>query len=276
MDARIDFYLQRLKGIGHHFGHDPRTHGHRDLRRELREEEEEDEGVEEEQQQRRGRQDRERRSQVRPLIAAQRRPGQAARDYLASHEQDLVAFDEEEGLDGAQEGEEEEIPESQRRHKRHRADLDAQRQRGIRETQAKRARVLDRASGVEAGRGGASPAREEDTDAEDSEEIEGSDLFGDRTYDDDEPGFDFNAQEYVFISFKYTRFDELMSLMLTELVFQSHFPQEPVRFLNRMAHLSLRKQPWLLRLALVKRNILQPRPLYQRKGLRLHFGRPPH
>ena len=202
MDARIDHYLQRLKGIGHHFGHDPRSHDRRNLRRELAEEEEEDEDEDEDE-------DEEQwqgieRQQVHPAGAAPRRPLQAARDYLARHEQDLVAFDDEESDDETQEEEEEEVASQEPQHvKRNRVRPDAHRRRDFQETQAKKARVSEvlsnerRTSGVDAGRGESSSAREKDTDVEESLEIEGSDLFGDRAFEDGSR-FDFDDQGYVY------------------------------------------------------------------------------
>ena len=195
MDARIDFYLARLKGVGHHLGQDPRRHDHRALRQE---EEEDDDSDEEEEEEWQGleRQESERREQVRPAVAGARR----ARDYLARHERELVALDEDEGGGAHQQQEDEEQVASQepQRVKRH-----AQRQRDVQETQGKRARVSGasskerRTSGVEAGRGESSPPREKDSAGEESQEIEGSDLFGDRTYGD-ESRFEFDdSQECV-------------------------------------------------------------------------------
>lgn len=205
MDVRIDHYVQRLKGVGHHYGHDPRRHDHQNLRQEEEEEDEdedEDDNDEEEQGRGRERQDHERREQVRPAVA-ERRPGQAARNFLSRHERDPVAFDEEEG-DGIQE---EVVIQEPQRVKRHHVRPDAHRQRDFRGTQTKRARVSEastnegQVSGIEAGRGEASPAREEGTDEEESEEIEGSDLFGDRTYEE-ASRFDFDHdQEYGFVPY---------------------------------------------------------------------------
>lgn len=191
MDARIDYYLGRYKNVGHHLGHDPRRHNHRELRQEEEEEEEEDD----EEQQGLERQDRERREQVLPGAAAARR----ARDHLARHEQDLETFDEEDG--GGVEQEEVAIREVQRvkRHGKH--------PRDVQQTQTKRARVSERssnkgrASGVEASRSENRPVRESNSETEESQEIEGSDLFGDREFGD--------SQEYVLVSSNDTRLDEL-------------------------------------------------------------------
>lgn len=210
MDVRIDNYLQQLENVGHHLGHDLRRHDHWNLGQEQREEEEEEEEDGEEEEQERGleRQGSERPQQVRPA-AAERHPERAARDYLARYGQDLVTFDEEEG-DGIQE--DVAIQEPQRV-KRHRVHPDAHRQCDIREAQAKRARVSDastnerRASGVEASHSEGSPTHEEGTGQEESEEVEGSDLFGDRTYEH-EPCFDFD-DEYAFVPYNCW-FSELM------------------------------------------------------------------
>ncbi|KAI9570801.1 hypothetical protein HD554DRAFT_2312629 [Boletus coccyginus] len=178
MDGRIEYYMGRLKNVGHHFGHDPRRHNHRELRQEEEEDDEEEEEEDDEERQGLERQGRERREQVLPGAAAERR----ARDYLARHEQDLETFDEEGGGDVEQE--EFAIQEAQRvrRHGQH--------PRDVQQTQAKRARVSERssnggrASGVEASRGESRRVRESDGGTEESQEIEGSDLFGDREFDD--------------------------------------------------------------------------------------------
>lgn len=192
MDVRIDHYIQRLEGIGHHFGHDPRSHDHRNLRQEEEEEEEEEEewrGI--------GRQE----ERVRSVGAVPRQPEQGARRHLARRAQNLVINDDAEG--DTQE-EEEEIVVSEPRHvKRHRH---THRQHDSRETHVKKARVSDASSiegwtsGVETGRGESSPVREGDADMEESQELEGSDLFGDRAYQD-EARFDFDDQQYVVVSY---------------------------------------------------------------------------
>ncbi|KAF8437512.1 hypothetical protein L210DRAFT_3545855 [Boletus edulis BED1] len=83
-----------------------------------------------------------------------------------------------------EEEEEEAAIQDLQRHKRH-----AQYRRDVQ--QAKRPRVSEAlsddrpASSVEAGPSESSPVAKKESDREESQEIEGSDLFGDRTYDDD-------------------------------------------------------------------------------------------
>ena len=200
MDPRIDHYLQQLKGIGHHFGYDPRSHDYRKRRQQLAGEEEEEESEEEEQEQRHG---RERREEPGPAVAPPRRRDQVARDYLVRHEKELVTMEDEEGDVDMQE-EEVEVAVQEPQGAKRRVQPDGHRPHDSSTTQAKRARVSDAlsseegSSGVEADQGESGSARE-DTVMEESQEIEGSDLFGDRAYQD-EAHFDFDDQEYVFVS----------------------------------------------------------------------------
>ena len=167
MDPRIEYYMAQLKNVGHHHGQDPRRH------EEEEEEEEEEEGQEEEEEQRQERERREhgRRERGRPAVVIERPAGA----HLARRQQELVPFDDEEG-DGMQDEDEDDIQEPQRV-KRH-----AQRRRDVQGTHAKRARVSD--ASVKADRAESSPPREQDSENEESQSIEGSDLFGDRAYED--------------------------------------------------------------------------------------------
>lgn len=201
MNLLVDNYLRALKDVGHHLGHDPRRHDHRNLRQE---EEEDGSGEEEQGEQLRRVErrvpERREREQVRPGLAAERR----ARNHPARHEQDFVPIDDEED-EGIQEEQEIIIQEPQRA-KRHRVHPDAHRRHDIRETPAKRARAGEastnkrRTSGVEAGRGERVEAREKGGD-----ESEGSDLFGDRTYGSQAELDD--ARQYVLASWTDTGFN---------------------------------------------------------------------
>ena len=168
MDPLIDRYVQRLKNVGHHFGCDPRSHDFRNLQRQLAEEDEEEEEEEEEEEPWEGVGRRE--QQDRPAPAPRLRD-QPARDYLVRHEEEEVV-----------------IIEPQRVARR-RVPPDARRQHDAPMTQAKRARV----STDERQASDGEPTGE-NTETQESEEVEGSDLFGDREYENHD------NQRYVFVS----------------------------------------------------------------------------
>ncbi|KAF9228975.1 hypothetical protein BS17DRAFT_772833 [Gyrodon lividus] len=192
LDPMIDRYAQRLKHIGHTFGHDRRSRLHRvpwhydeeeeDEDEEEEEEEEEEgegEGEEEEQQGPKG--------QRKEAGSAAREPADAAaRDHLSRNERALITLDKEDDS-----WHEEQMPEREpQRMKRHRPHSGSHRQSDTQGRLVKRARLEASSSGqerqipgVEQGRRKSGQSQKDDVkDADGSSGVEGSDLFGDREY----------------------------------------------------------------------------------------------
>ncbi|KIJ63385.1 hypothetical protein HYDPIDRAFT_113374 [Hydnomerulius pinastri MD-312] len=179
LDPLIDEYAEKLKLVGHTFGHDPRSRRYR-LPRYYEQEEEEDEENQQEEGEEEG---------VEGENGAEGGVA-AARDFLAANEGDLIPFGERDDGPRAEQAEEGELVQR----KRPRPHSDARRQSDLQESPAKRARVASpssrmierRVSGVEQGRRQSSLPRKDDEMGPDPPvEGEDDDLFGDQEYGDE-------------------------------------------------------------------------------------------